>query len=163
MNYLKNWIILGAATLFLVAAPIALSYPAKVIGVTDGDTVKVLVDGKKQVKIRLAEIDTPEKRQPWGKRAKQALSELVFGKVVDVRPVTKDRYGRTVAHLFLNSDNINLQMVITGNAWAYRRYVDDHSILDAEKKAKREGLGLWSLPATDRVPPWEWRRKKKRL
>lgn len=68
-----------------------------------GEEVKVvaITHDEQQIKVRLAEIDTPERKQPYGKKAKQALSKLVFGKRVDLRPVTTDRYGRTVGHLFI--------------------------------------------------------------
>lgn len=136
----------------------ALAFQAKVVGVTDGDTVKVLTSDRKQLKVRLAEIDTPERKQPWGTRAKQALSDLVFGKYVDVRPVTVDRYGRTVAHLYLGSLNVNKEMVRTGNAWAYRKYIADRTLLDIEAAAKSQKKGLWGLPEAQQVPPWDWRR-----
>lgn len=151
-------------TLFLVGLLLplsALAFPAKVVGVTDGDTVKVLTVDRKLLKIRLAEIDTPERKQPWGTRAKQALSDLVFGKSVEVQPVTVDRYGRTVAHLYLGDLNINKEMVRTGNAWAYRKYLRDKSLLDLEATAKNQKKGFWSLPDAQRVPPWNWRRKKR--
>jgi len=72
----------------------------KVVGVTDGDTIKVLVE-ERTIKVRLAEIDTPERGQPWASRAKQALSDKVFGDEIEVRVVTIDRYGRTVGHLWI--------------------------------------------------------------
>jgi endonuclease YncB( thermonuclease family) len=56
----------------------------KVVGVTDGDTITVLDDQKRQHKIRLDGIDAPESNQDFGSRAKQSLSDLVFGKTVTV-------------------------------------------------------------------------------
>ena len=135
-------------------------FEAKVVGITDGDTLKVLTDEKQQIKIRLAEIDTPEKKQPWGNRAKQALSGLAFGKLVDVHPVTIDRYSRTVAHLYVGDLRVNREMVRTGNAWVYRRYLKDKTLLDAESEARQNGRGLWGLPEAQRMAPWEWRRKR---
>lgn len=138
-----------------------LAFPARVIGITDGDTVKVLTKENEILKIRLAEIDTPERKQPWGTRAKQALSDLVFGKSVEVQPVTVDRYGRTVAHLYLGNLNINREMVRTGNAWAYRKYVTDSSLFGLEATAKEQKKGLWGLAESQILPPWEWRRKNR--
>lgn len=69
--------------MFFVVPLLAIGQEVKVVAVTDGDTVKVLTHNKKQIKVRLAEIDTPERKQPYGKKAKQALSNMVFGKVVD--------------------------------------------------------------------------------
>ncbi len=105
----------------------------KVVSVTDGDTVKVLTLDNQIIKVRLAEIDTPERKQPYGKEAKKALSTLVFGKTVDLRPVTIDRYGRTVGHLFVGSLNVNKQMVRTGHAWVYKRYMKDKTLITDER------------------------------
>lgn len=136
------------------------AYHALVVSVTDGDTVIVLTDDKEQVKIRLAEIDTPERKQPWYNKAKQALSVMVIQKAVLVNPVTKDRYGRTVAHLSIGQLQVNREMVSTGNAWVYRKYMKDATLLDLESDAKAKKVGLWGLPESERIPPWEWRKKK---
>jgi len=157
--------LIALAAIALVTAIFNLNQPTlaedlhgRVISITDGDTLKILV-GSQQVKIRLAEIDTPERKQPWGKRAKQALSDKAFGKDVRVKVVTIDRYGRTVGHIWLDSRDINREMVQEGHAWVYRKYLKDNSLLDDESHAQKTRLGLWSVP--DAVPPWEWRRKKK--
>ena len=71
------------------------------VGVSDGDTIKVLTDAKQQIRVRIAFIDAPEKGQAFGRRAKEAMSELVFGKDVELRPHTIDRYGRLVARVFV--------------------------------------------------------------
>ncbi|RLA19575.1 MAG: nuclease [Gammaproteobacteria bacterium] len=119
---------------------LAVAQEVKVISITDGDTVKVLTQDKQQIKVRLAEIDTPERMQPYGKKAKQALSSMVFGKTVDLHTVTIDRYGRTVGHLFVGSLNVNKEMVRTGNAWVYRRYMKDKSLLADEDYARANKL-----------------------
>jgi endonuclease YncB( thermonuclease family) len=89
-----------------------------------GDTITVLV-AERPVKIRLAEIDTPERGQPWASRAKQALSDKVFGELIEVRILNTDRYGRTVGHVWIGDRNINREMVREGHAWVYRNYLDD--------------------------------------
>jgi endonuclease YncB( thermonuclease family) len=132
----------------------------KVVGVTDGDTITVLV-AKSSVKVRLAEIDTPERGQRWAKRAKQALSNKVFGHEVEIRVVNVDRYGRTVGHIWLADRHINREVVREGHAWVYRSYLDDKTLLDDETHAQNNKLGLWSLPEAQRVPPWDWRRCKR--
>jgi len=147
--------------LFPLLTLVEEAYQAKVIAISDGDTLKVLTLKKKQIKIRLAEIDTPEREQPWGNRAKQALFDLTFQKMVTVHPVTTDRYGRTVAHILVDGLNVNREMVKTGNAWVYRQYLKDTSLLDLEAEARQAKRGLWRLPEARRVPPWEWRRRKK--
>jgi len=136
----------------------ATTYTGKVISIADGDTLRILYRGG-QLKIHLAEIDTPERKQPWGTRAKQALSDKVFGEVVDVVKVDRDRYGRIVGRIYLDGRDINREMVAEGHAWVYRKYMRDKTLLIDEAAARDAGLGLWSLPEAQRVPPWKWRRK----
>jgi micrococcal nuclease len=128
----------------------------EVVGITDGDTLTVLVD-RSPIKVRLAEIDTPEKGQPWANRAKQALSGKVFGQVVELQVVDTDRYGRTVAKVFRDGRDINREMVREGHAWVYRKYLRDPTLLEDERAARDAELGIWALPEAQRVPPWEWR------
>jgi endonuclease YncB( thermonuclease family) len=111
----------------------------------------------RQTKVRLAEIDTPESRQPYGNRAKQALSALVFGKEVRVVVVDTDRYGRTVGRVYADALDVNAAMVRQGAAWVYRKYSRDPSLLLLEQEARSARRGLWALPETERTPPWEWR------
>ena len=146
---------------FLLSTDIAFSFEGKVVSVTDGDTIKVLTENKELIKIRLAEIDTPEKKQPWGRKAKKALSGFLNQKTVSVKPVTKDRYGRTIAHIYSDGVNINREMVKTGNAWVYRKYMKDRTLLDDEDYARKHKLGLWGLPESQRVPPWKWRKQRR--
>jgi endonuclease YncB( thermonuclease family) len=88
----------------------------KVVGITDGDTLTLLV-GRREVKIRLAEIDTPERRQPYGSRAKEALSKLAFGKRARVVVVDQDRYGWTVGRVYVGDVDVNAELVRRGAAW----------------------------------------------
>jgi endonuclease YncB( thermonuclease family) len=129
----------------------------KVVGVTDGDTITVLVD-RKVIKVRLLEIDAPEHDQPWGERSKQMLSSLVFAHQVELRAQGTDRYGRTLARVYAGGVDVCSAMVRSGSAWAFRRYLTDQSILRMEADARRARRGLWSLPKSDVVAPWEWRR-----
>jgi len=131
----------------------------KVVSIADGDTLTMLVN-KVQYKIRLAEIDTPEKKQPYGTRARRALSEIVFGKEISVDVHTVDRYGRTVARVYVDGMDVCAELVRQGMAWVYRKYANDESLYKLEKEAKNAGRGLWSLPENQRVPPWEWRQRK---
>lgn len=132
----------------------------KVVGVTDGDTITVLVD-RQQMKVRLTEIDTPEKAQPWGSRAKEALSRKVFGKDIEVRNEGTDRYGRTLGRVFVDGRDVTREMIREGHAWAYRQYLKDQSLLADQEYARSNRLGLWSLPEAERMPPWEWRHSRK--
>lgn len=130
-----------------------------VVGIADGDTVTVLdPDRQAQIRVRLAEIDTPERGQPWGSRARQALAAKVFRRQVRVASRGEDRYGRTLARLYVGDRDINREMVREGHAWVYRRYSSDAALLEDERGAREGRRGLWSLPDAGRVPPWEWRR-----
>ena len=148
------------ALLLLPLLAFTEEHNGRVVGVTDGDTLTLLVEGKRQIKVRLAEIDAPESRQPYGKRAKQELSDLAFNKEARVRVQDIDRYGRTVGRVFVGNVDVNAEMVRSGAAWVYRKYVKDASLFKLEDEARREKRGLWSLPESERVPPWEWRKNK---
>lgn len=140
----------------------AAEYSGKVVGISDGDTLTLLVpDGSsyKQVKVRLAEIDTPESAQPYGTRAKQALSDLAFNKQARVVVQDTDRYGRTVGLVYVGSVDVNAEMIRQGAAWAYRQYLKDQSLLRLEAEAKTAKRGLWGLSEAQRCPPWDWRKK----
>ncbi len=130
-----------------------------VVGITDGDTLKLLTADKKTIKIRLAEIDTPERQQPYGKRAKQELSDLAFQKQVAVKVVTIDRYGRTVGRIYIGDLDISAEMVRVGTAWVYRKYAKDQNLYRLEEEARSEKRGLWGLSESQRVPPWDWWRR----
>lgn len=147
-----------AAILLLVAHPaFSAEITGRVVGITDGDTLTILNDARQQVRVRLAEIDTPEARQPYGSRARQALSDLAFGKTVRVVVQDTDRYGRTVARIHAGTADVNAEMVRQGAAWVYRQYSRDPSLLRLEAEARAARRGLWALPEAQRAAPWEWR------
>lgn len=127
-----------------------------VVGISDGDTIKVRCPGQPQTVVRLAEIDAPEKAQPFGQRSKELLSTLCFRKQAEIRPSSRDRYGRTIARVTCAGTDANVAMVRAGMAWAYTRYLTDPQIQAMEGAARRERLGLWT--EAHPVPPWEWRR-----
>lgn len=132
----------------------------KVVGVLDGDTIEVLHDGHPK-RIRLNGIDCPEKGQPFGKKAKQFTSTMVFGKEVTLQTHGKDKYGRTIADVLLpDGTNVNHMLVKDGWCWWYRKYAPGNVILDElERRARAAGLGLWADPAP--IPPWEWRKARR--
>lgn len=129
-------------------------FSGRVVGVLDGDTIDVLVDQQPR-RVRLAEIDAPEKKQAFGARARQALSGYVFGQVVRVRESGSDRYGRTIGSVVVDGQSINRAMIAAGMAWAYRRYLVDRSLLELEAQARQSRRGLWADSTP--VAPWEWR------
>ena len=127
-----------------------------VVGIGDGDTIKVRCADQPQMVIRLAEIDAPEKAQPFGQRSKELLSTLCFKKQAEVRPSTRDRYGRTVARVICAGTDANAAMVRSGMAWAYTRNLTDPQIQAMEIVVRRERMGLCSDEHP--MPPWEWRK-----
>jgi micrococcal nuclease len=125
-----------------------------VVGIADGDTLTARCDSQ-TVTIRLAEIDAPEKRQPFGEQSKQHLSSLCYHQQAEIQPKTKDRYGRTVARVYCAGVDANAAMVRDGMAWAFTKYQTDPAIPGLEAKARAERLGLWAHPMPE--PPWQWR------
>lgn len=131
---------------------------AKVIRIIDGDTMEVLY-GELPIKIRLAHIDCPEKRgkQPFGNKAKEALSELCFGQIVRLEWSSKDRNGRYISVVFNNAgQNVNQEMVKKGMAWHYKKYSTDATYSELEMIARKNKIGLWQDP--NPIPPWDWRK-----
>jgi micrococcal nuclease len=157
-----------AAVVFLFVAlgsfpAVAASKPAvhditgKVVSVHDGDTVTVLVGGR-QHKIRLNGIDAPELSQDYGRRSRQLLASLCFGKIVRVRVVDIDRYGREVGDVFLGDSAVNAEMVRAGLAWHYKQYSTDPALAALEVDARAAKRGLWAAPHP--TAPWDWRHTK---
>ncbi len=143
----------------ITSQTLAADFTGRVVGVSDGDTITVLHNGKGE-RIRLHGIDCPEKRQAFGNRAKQFTSTLVFGKGVTVQVMDRDRYGRTVGVVLLpDGRSLNHELVRAGLAWMYRRYTNDQSLSDLEAEARVARRGLWADPHA--VPPWEWRSARK--
>ena len=137
-----------------------------VVSVADGDTITVLSAEKKQFKIRMAAIDSPEKAQAFGQRSKQHLSDLVYKKEVRVQVVDVDRYKRHVGVVFLGDQNINKAQVEEGYAWVYRQFVKNvpepmaNALFKAEETAQTGKKGLWS--DKDPTAPWDWRREQRK-
>jgi endonuclease YncB( thermonuclease family) len=132
----------------------------KVVSIADGDTITVLDANKKQHKVRLTGIDAPEKKQAFGAKSKDRLGELVADKDVVVEWKENDTYGRTLGKVRQGPLDVNLQMIKDGMAWHYRRYSKSAELSMAEAEAKAGKKGLWVDPSP--VPPWEFRRLKKK-
>ena len=140
----------------------AATLEGRVVGVADGDTITILDTTNTQHKIRLAGIDAPEKRQPFGNVSKQSLSDLVFGKQVVVDYQKLDRYDRVVGKVFVDGVDANLEQVKHKLAWYFKKYkselvLDDRlDYLHAEEDAINAQSRLWVEP--DQIPPWEFRK-----
>ncbi len=129
-----------------------------VVGITDGDTLTARCDGmQEQVKVRLAEIDAPEKKQPWGQQSKEALSQMCYMKKAEIRIFDHDRYGRSIARVFCDGIDSNREQILNGMAWVYDKYVKDDSLYRLQDEARKMHRGLWSDSAP--IPPWKFRKK----
>jgi endonuclease YncB( thermonuclease family) len=152
--------LLGSGAGLAVAASRHYLIVGRVIAIADGDTLTVLDGAKQRHRIRLAEIDAPEKGQPFGTKARENLGSKVFGKAVRVEVVDVDAYHREVGRIYLGERLINREMVQDGFAWDYRAYDKSGEFGGVEADARRHRRGLWADPHP--VPPWEWRREKHR-
>ncbi len=158
-------ILLLVAPLMLASASTADTLHGRVVGVSDGDTVTVLDATNTQFIIRLMGIDAPEKKQAFGNISKEHLSGLVFNKPVAVEYTKQDKYGRTVGKITINGVDANLEQIIAGLAWHYKKYQREQSEADrtiyaqAEEEARVTKRGLWF--DTDPAPPWDWRKQQK--
>ncbi|SFM64472.1 thermonuclease family protein [Nitrosomonas communis] len=163
MNFINFKRVLFLLLLCIACLPlfaVAQEHIGRVVGVSDGDTITILDDRKQQIKVRLAEIDTPESAQPYGSRAKQELSRLVYGKTISVKVQDTDRYGRKVGRVYTDDIDVNAEMVRLGAAWVYREYASDQNLYALERQAKQNRAGLWNLPEAQQIPPWEWRKAR---
>ena len=136
---------------------LAADFTGRVVGISDGDTISVLHDGKAE-KIRLNAIDCPEQRQAFGQRAKQFTSKLAFGKDVTIKTFGYDKYRRTIADVILADGRIlNQELVKAGLAWWYAKSSKDMMLKDLQEEARQAKRGLWVYP--NPVAPWEWRHR----
>lgn len=145
----------------------------QVVKILDGDTIKVHSNGQEET-IRLDKIDAPEKKQPYGKESQKALEKLLTTRTVTIEGEKKDRYGRTIAEVFVydgrkvkdgldkeyafvTHNSVNQLMVARGHAWAYEAYSKKYK--PEETNARALKIGLWKSP--NPTPPWEYRKAKR--
>ena len=163
----------AALILLLAAGASAADLHGRVIAVADGDTITVADSARVIRKVRLAGIDAPEKKQPYGTQAREHLVSLVFGKAVIVLWHKRDRYGRLVGEVRLPGhgtcgrshcariEDVGLAQVKSGFAWHYRQYRNEqapedrrrYALAEQDARARREGLWQDAHP----LPPWEYR------
>ena len=144
----------------LTTAASANEWRGTVVGVSDGDTVTVLSQQKRQVKVRLVEIDAPEKKQTFGQQSKKSLSDICYKKPVIVNQKGTDRYRRTLARLTCDGIDANAEQVKRGMAWAFSKYLTDLAIADLEKVARNAKIGLWAQP--NPTAPWDFRHPERK-
>lgn len=132
----------------------------KVIAITDGDTFKLLTADSTQIKVRLANIDCPERKQPFSNNAKQFVSDAIFSKTVIVNVLKKDRYRRYISNVIYD-DSLSLchELVKNGLAWHYVKYSKDTTLQKLEDSARLNKIGLWH--DANSIAPWQWRDNKK--
>lgn len=151
------WLLPGLFAAALATTLATTEFTGRVVRIADGDTVTVLTADRQQVKVRLSQIDAPERAQAFGNRSRQSLAALIFDKTVRVVIEDTDRYGRTVGRLHADNLDINAEQVRRGMAWVYRQYSDDPALLELEQQARNARLGLWKDSSP--IPPWQYRRK----
>lgn len=135
----------------------AQQYNGSIIRVIDGDTfVFQTEDGS--LKVRMFGTDAPERDQPYSKESADFVKEYLY-KEATLKANGVDRYGRTLAVLFIDGQDINLLTIKNGCAWHFKRYTSNQQYAVAEKFARKKKIGIWALP--NPVPPWEWRAKTK--
>lgn len=135
---------------------VAEEFNAQVIAVMDGDTVMVLRDGKR-LKIRLANIDAPEKAQEYGAESRQSLLDMLQKKQVHVNSLAMDNYGRMVAELSVDGSSLNAEQVRRGMAWEYSHFHSNKVYLALQSEAQQARRGLWAQPGSP-LPPEQWRK-----
>lgn len=132
------------------------SYTAKVTAITDGDTIKVLINSEEK-KIRLESVDAPETKQPFGTKAKEALGELVAGKSVVIKETGKYRYGRVLAFIEVDGANVSEEMIKRGMSWYYIEYGMSLDLAILQDAAMESKIGLWG-GSEEPIAPWDWRK-----
>lgn len=128
----------------------------RVVGIADGDTFTLLLPDHSTVKIRVASIDCPERRQPFSSKARQFTAEAIFEKDVQVAIDSKDRYGRYIAFVQYENRDLGEELLKHGLAWHFVRYSNSKILQKLEDSARLKKIGLWSDPQA--IPPWEWRK-----
>jgi endonuclease YncB( thermonuclease family) len=134
---------------------LADEFDAKVIAVMDGDTIMVLHDGAK-IKIRMANIDAPEKDQVFGMQSRQSLLEMVQKKLVHINSQAVDQYGRVVGLVSVDGRSVNEEQVKRGMAWEYSHFHSDRNYIALQSEAQQARRGLWGQSSP--LAPWQWRK-----
>ena len=145
--------------LLLTTILVAETITGKVISVTDGDTIKILDEKNKVYKIRLNDIDAPEKKQAFGNKSKENLSKYIAGENVRVEYYKLDRYKRILGTVYFKDKDINKQQIIDGYAWVYKKYSKNNEYINQERISKKHKRGLWKDEKP--IEPWEYRKMKK--
>lgn len=133
-----------------------------VVRVADGDSFTLETERDVHVVVRIAEVDAPELNQPYGREARRVLSDLILNRELRLVVQTTDTHGRTVARPYRGDTDVAAELVRSGAAWVFLRFLREQELVDLETEAKNAGRGLWALPAADRIAPWDWREQHPR-
>ncbi len=155
---LKNTALLLSILIWCGHANADTVFQGEVIRILDGDTVEVLDAEKQTHRVRLANIDAPERKQAFGEASRQALASMAYRQQVDVLDTGGDRYGRRIGVLTVNGRNLNREMVAQGMAWVYTQYNKDKTLSGLEEKARADSLGLWA--DAHPIAPWDFRHSR---
>lgn len=151
--------LLVAAIVAAVPSLALADFSGRVVKISDGDTLVVLVNKQQQIRVRLDGIDAPERGQAFGNRSEQSLAELCAAKEARVEDRGKDRYARTIGRVSCAGADASSEQVRRGMAWVFDRYVKSDSPLYAlQMEARAFKRGLWADPRA--VAPWDWRAAK---
>ena len=128
--------------------------------VSDGDTIKSFTESSAKAEwVRLAQIDAPEKNQPFGLESKAMLKNLLDCPApLQLEAIGRDRYKRIIGEIYCGGQSINKQMVQHGGAWFYTKYATDPNLAAIENEARVAKIGLWAAP--NAIAPWAWRKAK---
>lgn len=159
-DFIRHWcrFFIFLILLFNSCQPATPTIEGKVVGISDGDTIKILWKSR-TLKIRLYGIDCPERKQAFGTRAKEFTASLCAGETVEVISYGEDRYGRILGEVILpDGRSLNQELVLNGYAWYFYKYANDPHLHALEKEARAEKRGLWKDP--NPVPPWDFRKSR---
>jgi len=152
---MKYWL----TVLFLLSFTALETMVGRVVKVTDGDTINILIDGNKQERIRFLDIDAPETGQPFSEKSRKFVSDMVAGKTVRVEYSRRDQYGRILGTVFVDGKNVSEELLKAGLAWNYY-YSRNKRYAELEAEAKRKGLNIFS--ERNPVNPYDYRKAKKK-
>lgn len=155
---MKKFIYIISLLFYFISIHSQTTITAKVVGIKDGDTVVVLDSLNNQTTLRLAEVDCPEKSQPFGTKAKQFTSDQIYLKTIKYVVTDTDRYGRSIAMIYYDTDNkyLSAEIIKAGMGWHYKRYSTSKELATFEDNAKKNKIGLWI--DNNPINPSEWRR-----
>ncbi len=165
MSVTRTWIVLVLLAHFGLASADSTDprdFSGTVTKVFDGDSFLVAKPGvRREIEVRLMDIDAPEKDQPHADVARDVLRKTIGNRRVFVDVVAIDKYGRKVAKVYREPDQLEVAraLVRDGHVWVNRRFAKDRSLVTLEEAARARSVGLWAMPKSEQVPPWEYRRR----